>query len=206
VFTWLGQRASALACVAALIVATAALFSPFAQANNDGFLDPEKAFVLRAEVVGAEKNTLSLKFKIAPSYYMYRERFEFVAETPALKLGEPIFPKGQVKYDPTFNKDMELYFKDIEIQLPLIAVPQAPTSAPEQTFKNKVTGQGCASAGLCYHPMDFFVTVSTQANAPGYKLVAPATQSLFNRLLDGQWRELVFAENDLTLADRKSVV
>lgn len=201
VFTWFGERTWALAGVAALIVATVALFSPIAQANNDGFLDPDKAFVLRAEVVGAEKNTLSLKFKIAPSYYMYRERFEFVAETPALKLGEPIFPKGQVKYDPTFNKDMELYFKDIEILLPLIAAPQAPTNGPEQTFKIKLTGQGCASAGLCYPPMDFFVTVSTLANAPGYTLVAPATQSLFGRLLDGQWRELVFAENDLTLAE-----
>jgi thiol:disulfide interchange protein DsbD len=49
--------------------------------------------------------------------------------------------------------------------------------------------------------MDFFVTVSTQVNLPGYKLIAPAPQSLFNRLLDGQWRELVFAENDLTLAE-----
>jgi thiol:disulfide interchange protein DsbD len=201
VFTWFGQRTWALAGVAALIVATAVLFSPFAQANNDGFLDPEKAFVLRAEVVGAKKNTLSLKFKISPGYYMYRERFEFVAETPALKLGEPIFPKGQVKYDPTFNKDMELYFKDIEILLPLTASTQTPTNGPEQTFKIKLTGQGCASAGLCYPPMDFFVTVSTLANAPGYTLVAPATQSLFGRLLDGQWRELVFAENDLTLAE-----
>ncbi len=201
VFTWFGQRTLALVCVAASIVATVAFFSPFAQANNDGFLDPEKAFVLRAEVAGAEKNTLSLKFKIAPNYYMYRERFEFVAETPALKLGEPIFPKGQVKYDPTFNKDMELYFKDIEILLPLIAAPQASTSASEQALKIKLIGQGCASAGLCYPPMDFFVTLSALTNSPGYKLIAPAPQSLFQRLLDGQWRELVFAENDLTLAE-----
>ena len=200
-FTWSGQRISALAFVATFIVATFVLFYPTAQANNDGFLDPEKAFVLRAEVVGAEKNTLSLKFKIAPGYYMYRERFEFVAETSALKLGEPIFPKGQIKYDPTFNKEMELYFKDIEILLPLKAVPQAALSAADQIHKIKLTGQGCASAGLCYPPMDFFVTLSAQLNSPGYKLIAPAAQSLFDRLLDGQWRELVFAENDLTLAE-----
>ena len=168
-FTWSGQRISALAFVATFIVATFVLFYPTAQANNDGFLDPEKAFVLRAEVVGAEKNTLSLKFKIAPGYYMYRERFEFVAETSALKLGEPIFPKGQIKHDPTFNKEMELYFKDIEILLPLTAVPQAALSAADQIHKIKLTGQGCASAGLCYPPMDFFVTVIAQPNSPGYK-------------------------------------
>ena len=201
VFIWFGQRTSALAFVATFFVATVVLFYPTAQAADDGFLDPEKAFVLRAEVVGAEKNTLSLKFKIAPGYYMYRERFEFVAQTSVLKLGEPIFPKGQIKYDPTFNKEMELYFKDIEILLPLTAPAQAALSAADHTHKIKLTGQGCASAGLCYPPMDFFVTLSTLENSSGYKLIAPAPQSLFDRLLDGQWRELVFAENDLTLAE-----
>jgi thiol:disulfide interchange protein DsbD len=197
----LARFAKASAFVALLVTALALFAASPAQAAGDGFLDPEKAFVLRAEVVGPEKNTLSLKFKIAPGYYMYRERFEFVAETPALTLGAPVFPKGQVKYDPTFNKEMELYFKDIEILLPLTAAPQASTSTPEQALKIKLIGQGCASAGLCYPPMDFFVSVSTLANSPGFKLIAPATPSLFDRLLDGQWRELVFAENDLTLAE-----
>ena len=197
----LTRFARASAFVALLITALALFAPPLAQAADDGFLDPEKAFVLRAEVVGSEKNTLSLKFKIASGYYMYRERFEFVAETPMLKLGEPVFPKGQVKYDPTFNKEMELYFKDIEILLPLTASSQAPTPAEGQTYKIKLTGQGCASAGLCYPPMDFFVILSTLANSTSYKLITPAPQSLFNRLLDGQWRDLVFAENDLTLAE-----
>ena len=197
----LTRFARASAFVALLITALALFAQPLAQAADDGFLDPEKAFVLRAEVVGSEKNTLSLKFKIASGYYMYRERFEFVAETPMLKLGEPVFPKGQVKYDPTFNKEMELYFKDIEILLPLTASSQAPTPAEGQTYKIKLTGQGCASAGLCYPPMDFFVILSTLANSTSYKLITPAPQSLFNRLLDGQWRDLVFAENDLTLAE-----
>ena len=197
----LSRLGRTFAFVGMLVMALSMLAAPLAQAADDGFLDPAKAFVLRAEVVGTEKNTLSLKFKIASGYYMYRERFEFVAETPALKLGEPTFPKGQIKHDPTFNKEMELYFKDIEILLPLSASPQAPVNAAGQTLKIKLTGQGCASAGLCYPPMDFFVTLSTQANSAGYTLIAPPAQSLFDRLLDGQWRELVFAENDLTLAE-----
>ena len=199
--TWFGQRTLALGLVATFVVTTLALFYPAAHAADDGFLDPAKAFVLRAEVVGAEKNTLSLNFKIAPGYYMYRERFEFVAQTQALTLGEPTFPKGEVKHDPTFNKEMELYFKDIEILLPLVTTSLASANTAGQTLNIKLTGQGCASAGLCYPPMDFFVTLSTQPNTPGYKLIAPASLSLFDRLLDGQWRELVFAENDLTLAE-----
>ena len=208
VFNWLSRRTSAFAVVATVLVAAFTLFNPPVHAADDGFLDPEKAFVLKAAVVGPEKNTLSLQFKIAPGYYMYRERFEFVAETPLLKLGEPRFPKGQIKHDPTFNKEMELYFKDIEILLPLVAASQplvagkqALANATEQTRNIKVTGQGCANAGLCYPPMDFFVALTTQVDGPGYKLLAPTTQSLFSRLLDGQWREFLFAENDLTLAE-----
>jgi len=127
-FNGFSPRTSALTFVALFMVAMAALFHPAIYAAGDGFLDPEKAFVLRAEVVGTDKNTLSLRFKIAPGYYMYRERFEFVAQTPTLKLGEPIFPRGQIKYDPTFDKEMELYFKDIEILLPLVASTQASRS------------------------------------------------------------------------------
>jgi len=184
------------------LVAIAALFGQTAHAADDGFLDPEKAFVLRAEVVGAEKSTLKLQFNIAPGYYMYRERFEFFPETPALKLGEPVFPKGQIKHDPTFNKEMELYFKDIEILIPLVAATEGSAqAAAEQPLKIKLTGQGCASAGLCYPPMDFFVSLSKLPDAQGYALNAPASQSLFGRLFNGQWRELLFADNDLTLAE-----
>jgi thiol:disulfide interchange protein DsbD len=227
---------------------------------EDGFLDPEKVFVLQSSITGVEKSTLSLKFKIAPGYYMYRERFEFSGEplaqassednakiasgavnprpatqllapgsasslqksaspssaaSAAIQLGEPRFPKGQLKFDPTFNKEMELYFQQLEIQVPLptraqllpqlqsqpqpAPLPQSPLS--DLVLKIKVTGQGCATAGLCYPPMDFFVTVSASAQSEGYRLIAPTAASLFDRLAQGQWRELLFAENDVSLAD-----
>ena len=60
----LARFAKASAFVALLVTALALFAASPAQAAGDGFLDPEKAFVLRAEVVGPEKNTLSLKFKI----------------------------------------------------------------------------------------------------------------------------------------------
>ena len=227
---------------------------------EDGFLDPEKAFVLQSSITGAEKSTLSLKFKIAPGYYMYRERFEFSGEPlaqassednakiasgavnprpatqllapgsasslqksaspssaagAAIQLGEPQFPKGQLKFDPTFNKEMELYFQQVEIQVPLPTraqllsqlqsqpqpAPLAQSPLSDLVLKIKVTGQGCATAGLCYPPMDFFVTVSASAQSEGYRLIAPTAASLFDRLAQGQWRELLFAENDVGLAD-----
>ena len=199
---WVGQRRAVIAFVATALVAIAAIFCQTTHAADDGFLDPEKAFVLRAEIVGAEKSTLKLEFKIAPGYYMYRERFEFIAETPTLKLGEPVFPKGQIKHDPTFNKEMELYFKDIEILIPLAVAPGGSAQAvADQPLKIKIVGQGCASAGLCYPPMDFFVSLGKSPSLQGYTLIASAPQSLLGRLFEGQWRELLFADNDLTLAE-----
>src|SRR5690606_28791477 len=92
---------------------------------------------------------LAVHFKIAPDYYMYRERFGFAAEPEAAAqaLGAPVFPRGLVKYDPTFEKDLEGYYGQVTITLPLQA------GAASQPFPLAVTSQGWADAGLCYPPM-----------------------------------------------------
>jgi len=207
VFKWSGVPAGMAAIFATLLVITLALFCPTAQAASDGFLDPEKAFILQAKVEGTDHNILKLSFKIAPGYYMYRERFEFVAESTAFKLGAPQFPAGQTKYDPTFNKEMELYFKDIQIRVPLVQLPAQQTQAPateataSRTLQVKITAQGCATAGLCYPPMDFYIKLNARTDAPGYTLLAAPPASLFERLAQGQLSEILFSDNDLTLAD-----
>ena len=52
--SWFNQRRAAIRCVAIALVTMAATFCQIAHTADDGFLDPEKAFVLRAEVIGAE--------------------------------------------------------------------------------------------------------------------------------------------------------
>lgn len=101
-----------------------------ARGSAQDFLDPEKAFVLQAQMISADK--ISLRFKIAPGYYMYRERFSFELDTTHVKLGEPKMPIGQVKFDQTFNKEMELYFTDAVIELPITAWP---SNIASQSFK-----------------------------------------------------------------------
>ncbi len=126
------------------------------------FLDPEKAFVLQAQMTSADK--ISLRFKIAPGYYMYRERFSFALDTTHVSLGEPKMPQGRVKFDQTFNKEMELYFTDVVIELPISAWP---ATVPQQSFKLTANGQGCAEAGLCYPPQDFVMQLTPQPGAAG---------------------------------------
>ena len=162
---------------------------------EDEFLHPEKAFVMRAEM--AAPDTVRLRFIIAPGYYMYRERFAFALENAPVTLGEPRFPAGKVKFDPTFNKEMELYFSDMAIEVPLGAWP-AGTAA--QDFVLKVTGQGCAVKGLCYPPQDFLATLSPQGDGRGYVVRASAAQGLLERLGNLNWSDALAGGDDVGLA------
>ena len=166
-----------------------------ARTTAQDFLDPEKAFVLQAQMISADK--ISLRFKIAPGYYMYRERFSFELDTTHVKLGEPKMPTGQVKFDQTFNKEMELYFTDAVIELPISAWP---SNIASQSFKLTANGQGCAQAGLCYPPQDFVVQLTPQPGAAGYLIASQATGSLFERIRQGQLSDLLFGADDIGLA------
>ncbi|WP_397475834.1 protein-disulfide reductase DsbD [Pusillimonas sp.] len=126
----------------ALVVAAALPAGP-AQAQDE-FLDPAEAFVLAAAMENPTE--LHVHFRIAPDYYMYRERFSFEVDAPVA--GEPIYPRGLVKYDPTFDENMEVYHDQVTIRLPLQAGATQPVPL-------RITGQGCANAGLCYPPMTF---------------------------------------------------
>jgi thiol:disulfide interchange protein DsbD len=112
------------------------------------FLDPEAAFQLAARA--ADDKTVELSFSVEPGYYLYREPFKFVATSAVL--GSAKFPPGKVKFDETFQKDVETHRGVVRISIP---VQQA---APK--FVLLVSNQGCADKGLCYPPMQRAVEVS----------------------------------------------
>jgi len=153
------------------------------------FLEPEKAFVFSAEMVAPEM--LELRYRVAPGYYMYRERFGItISPIGAAKLGEAVYPKGEVKYDPTFEKDMEVFHQDVAIRVPV--------AAGGQPFTLTLTAQGCADAGLCYPPMDSSVKLTPVAG--GYALAGPGGISAAASGASGGLGALVNA-GDTGLAD-----
>lgn len=166
---------------------------------NQTFLDPEKAFVFSAQMAGPQE--IDIRFKIAKGYYMYRERFEFALDDPAVKLGPPQFPQGMVKFDPTFNKEMELYFSQVSIRIPITAWP---AGLPPKPLVLTVTSQGCAEAGLCYPPMDSLLTVMPNQDGTAYQLAQgqqPTSKGLMARLSGDGWKDVLFGSDDLGLAD-----
>lgn len=112
-----------------------------AQAADD-FLDPDAAFRFSATEQPGE---VDVHYRIADGYYMYRERFTFAVQKGSATLGDPQLPPGHVKFDTTFQKNVETYRNELTIRVP---VKQATAG-----FDLAVTSQGCADAGICYPPM-----------------------------------------------------
>jgi thioredoxin:protein disulfide reductase len=123
-----------------VLVVLALALAPFSHAEGE-FLEPEAAFKFSARML--DPKTAEVTYKIADGYYMYRERFAFKAD--GATLGQPSIPPGKVKFDETFQKDVETYNKTVVITIPIEAAG---------SFTLTSTGQGCADKGLCYPPMD----------------------------------------------------
>ncbi len=135
---------------------------------EEEFLAPEQAFAFAARV--ADKSTLEIRYAIADGYYMYRERFHFAANNDA-RLGEPVYPAGKVKFDETFQKEVETYRHEVIIRVPFTA------GGP---FDLTATSQGCTDKGLCYSPMDsvvHFTAADIAAGASGAAVLLPAAGS-----------------------------
>ncbi len=129
------------------------LFSPFffvltlllsTLAAADEFLDPAVAFQPSARAIDGQN--IEVRFAIARDYYLYRDKFRFVAEPSTVQLGTAILPPGKEKHDETFGR-VEVYYDQAVIRLPV----ERNRSGPLPLIL-KVTSQGCADAGICYPP------------------------------------------------------
>ncbi|MFZ5519875.1 MAG: protein-disulfide reductase DsbD [Pseudomonadota bacterium] len=120
------------------------LLAPPGTARAEDFLDPEQAFRLGAHV--RPDGAADLVFGIADGYYLYREQFR-VTTHPAGAAVTVTLPRGEIKHDATFGRDMEVHHRRAVLQLRLDAA--TPAGAPLWLL---VRSQGCAEAGLCYPP------------------------------------------------------
>ena len=148
----------------ALLLSWAVLFAATPARADEDFLPPEQAFRFSARMLDA--HTVVVNYAIADGYYMYRERFKFTAS--GARLGEAQVPPGKIKFDETFQKDVETYHKGIEIRIPVEG---------KGPFTLNATGQGCADKGLCYPPQDASIQlVAGDGAAPGPQMSLPNGQ------------------------------
>lgn len=133
--------------------------------GQDDILPPGEAFVLSAQMLGAD--LLQVRWNIAPNHYMYRQQFRFRAEPASVSLGEPQFPAGKFKEDEYFGRS-EVYYRQVEVLLPIAADDSA-----LDEFLLFTESQGCLEDGICYPPFAQEAPVALKA---GVAAALPAVQ------------------------------
>ena len=112
-------------------------------ASIDDLLPPEQAFITETETSAGE---ILLHWKIAPGYYVYRDRFRFSSESESLLLKTAIVPPGQPKHDDYFG-EVEILRDSFTIALPYdVSNPGGANLT--------VVSQGCSDLGVCYPPYE----------------------------------------------------
>jgi thiol:disulfide interchange protein DsbD len=131
-----------IAACAGMLALTAALAAdrPLGKDPPD-FLPVDRAFEVQP-LVRKDKGTLEVSWRIAPDYYLYRDRLQF--RHPTLTLGKPVLPASLPYHDEHFGT-VQVYRDRLVVQ-----VPVAPST--EGALRLTVVYQGCADAGLCYPP------------------------------------------------------
>jgi thiol:disulfide interchange protein DsbD len=134
-------RPFAMCLALALLLAAAAV-----RAAQPELLEPEQAFRFAARL--KEAGAIEVRYRIAPGYYMYRDKFRFAASPEAVRLGAPKLPPGVLRRDEFFG-EVETYRGEVAIEIPF-AIEGA--AVPEFTLI--ATSQGCADVGVCYTPQE----------------------------------------------------
>lgn len=126
------------------------------------FLDVDQAFAFDFEQTGDQ---LLLKWDIADGYYLYKKKFEIVANQA--QLSDPSFPHADQVEDEFFGIS-DVFHKQVTVTYPILNA-QADSSI-------KIRYQGCAEAGLCYPPEVKTVYLSEVIGTGGSEAVTAASE------------------------------
>ncbi len=172
----------------------------FAHAEDE-FLPPEQAFALQdSQLESSEKgHFISISWKIADGYYIYRDKVSFISNDDSLILGEMQLSASETKDDPYFG-EIEIFKKQLTAKIPFSLKPgskQANTELLTLTAKS----QGCADKGICYPPLKQMVSFARPEIKKAALPEAPdaAVQKAINPLtaLANLGNEEDYAEDDV---------
>jgi thiol:disulfide interchange protein DsbD len=158
-----------------LFLACSAILMARAAGSDDAPLAPDLAFQPSAiyQTVGKERGEsrggIAVTYRIAPGYYLYKDRFRFELSPAVIAVGEPEFGRPLVIEDPFFGKSA--IFRDSLV----VFLPFAMSVAKGGLFRVRITAQGCAEDRLCYSPFHQEVPVSIpDFPAPTARQAGPA--------------------------------
>jgi thiol:disulfide interchange protein DsbD len=126
-------------------VAAASLAAFCVSAKSDpSLLQPDDAF--RVTALRAEGRVVVLEYTIAPGYHLYRDRFSFRTDSPAVTVAGVELPPPQEKFDKAMGQTMRYYSGKLAVRVRL--------AGANESVKLVVTAQGCADVlGVCFAPI-----------------------------------------------------
>lgn len=138
--------------------------------DADEPLEPDEAFRPDARLVagdpsatgGYERHGIDIEYRIAPGYYLYRNRLHFEISPSTLLIGPPEIPPG-IEVDDPFLGRSAIFRERVTIHLPFVV-----SVAKSGHYKVRITAQGCAEDRICYSPFPQEVVVNIP---PGYRVM-----------------------------------
>ncbi|KVQ29292.1 disulfide bond formation protein DsbC [Burkholderia ubonensis] len=107
----------------------------------------------RMRYLQVAKGYLSIVFRIAPGYRLYRDKISVTTPTPIRLIYNVVKPPGTMHFDATLGKTVEAY--DRETRVDVIMTEGRPVDLV-------VTIQGCADVGVCFPPLERRIHLSRQ--------------------------------------------
>ena len=116
----------------AVLLALAAV--PSAQAIDfDDVRDFEEVFVISAEAPGRDR--VVVRWAIEDGYYLYNNKFlRFRSATEGVVLGEPEVPPGKIGFDELLGQDVEKYYDELAVTIPLVSVAPGVVASTRRPF------------------------------------------------------------------------
>ncbi len=129
----------------------------FGGAKQETFLPPDQAFGLDVSVPDA--HTLLASFRVAPGYYLYRDKVSLAlkgdpAKAADTRIVQISLPKGEIKHDPNFG-DIEVFHQSFQAE---IALERTGSAAQDITLG--ASYQGCKDKSLCYPPINKSIKIA----------------------------------------------
>ena len=141
---------------------------PFAKAEET-FLPVNEAYIVEANI---EEDILAFDWVVADGYYLYQH--QFALKSASGETIDLIFQEAEKKFDEYFQEELNVFHHQTRVSAKLNSIPSR--------AELRLTAQGCAEAGLCYPPENYYFTIQegqiSLSDKDRYKAASETSSSL----------------------------
>ncbi|SRR5579883_478759 len=159
----------------------------FAAAGAGHPLPPNQAFQLSTSL--NKQNQLILEWKLAPSYYLYRNKINInLVPGSNAKIDKIQYPATKAKVDKETGTTYQVYYDNLKIPVTFVQPVQGVVTV-------NISYQGCSSQGFCYAPQEKTVRMDMTPNSNMKNVVITGEMQEAPPVSKQDYAERVFANS-----------